>query len=188
MKFKLIKKANKCSTIKFEDFLNYCLKDNEFKDEWESFDFSFNEGLDEYDKVLYEDDLTIDSLIKNNGVPKTVKTNISIEFFKVDNDCPVVKFLNNIENEKLKAKTVKSIYDLAIVGSSIRNTKLSKYVGDGIYELRTKQGSNIDRIFYFFVIGNKIIMTNGYIKKDQKMDTSEFERAKRYRDLYHGKK
>lgn len=61
---------------------------------------------------------------------------------------------------------------------------LSVYVDDGIFELRTKQASNIDRIFYFFVIGNKIVMTNGYIKKSQKLDEQEFERAKRHRDDY----
>ena len=61
---------------------------------------------------------------------------------------------------------------------------LSRHVEDGIFELRTKQGNNIDRIFYFFVFGNKIIMTNGYIKKQEKIDNTELKRAKKYMNDY----
>ena len=57
--------------------------------------------------------------------------------------------------------------ELSTVRKNVQHP-LSKYVTDGIYELRTKQQSNIDRIFYFFVFGNKVILTNGYVKKSQK--------------------
>ncbi|WP_367890989.1 type II toxin-antitoxin system RelE/ParE family toxin [uncultured Ruminococcus sp.] len=39
---------------------------------------------------------------------------------------------------------------------------------DGIFEIRNKVGNDITGIFYFFVIGQKIILTNGFIKKTQK--------------------
>lgn len=83
----------------------------------------------------------------------------------------------------LKAKTLKNILELSIKGSEAK-PPLSKYIDEGIFKLRTKQGSNIDRIFYFFIFGNKIIMTNGHIKKSQKLDEQEFKRAKIYRDDY----
>jgi len=37
---------------------------------------------------------------------------------------------------------------------------------------------------YFFFIGRKIIVTNGFIKKTQKTPIAEIERAKAYRDEY----
>lgn len=57
----------------------------------------------------------------------------------------------------------------------------SKPLGDGIFEIRAKQGSNISRVLYFFVIGRKIILTNGFVKKTAKTPPGEIERAKRYR-------
>lgn len=48
-------------------------------------------------------------------------------------------------------------------------------------ELRAKVGSDISRVMYFFVIGKKAVLTNGFIKKTQKTPKEEIERAKRYR-------
>ena len=57
----------------------------------------------------------------------------------------------------------------------------SKSVSEGILELRAKVGSDISRVMYFFVIGKKAVLTNGFIKKTQKTPKEEIERAKRYR-------
>src|SRR5699024_3619013 len=45
----------------------------------------------------------------------------------------------------------------------------SKPLENGIFELRTKQGSDITRVLYFFVIGKKAILTNGFIKNLRKL-------------------
>lgn len=45
--------------------------------------------------------------------------------------------------------------------------------GDGIYVFKTNQ----DRFFCFFVKGGKIIVTNAYTKKSQKMSVKEKEKA-----------
>ena len=50
--------------------------------------------------------------------------------------------------------------------------------------LRAKSGSNISRILYFFVVGRRIVLTNGFIKKSQKTPRNEIEKAKRYRADY----
>lgn len=44
----------------------------------------------------------------------------------------------------------------------------SEHLVDGIFELRAQSGSNISRILYFFVIGRKIVLTNGFVKKNAK--------------------
>lgn len=60
----------------------------------------------------------------------------------------------------------------------------SKHIEDGIFEIRNKVGNDITRIFYFFVIGQKIILTNGFIKKTQKTPKDEIALAKKYRNDY----
>ena len=60
----------------------------------------------------------------------------------------------------------------------------SKYIEDGIFELRVKVGTDISRVLYFFYVGKKIILTNGFIKKTQKTPKKEIEKAKAYRENY----
>ena len=49
---------------------------------------------------------------------------------------------------------------------------------------RTKQGSDITRVLYFFIIGKKAVLTNGFIKKSQKTPKAEKELAKKYKADY----
>jgi phage-related protein len=60
----------------------------------------------------------------------------------------------------------------------------SKALSNGIFEFRTKQGSDITRIFYFFVVNKKIILTNGFVKKSQRTPKKELELAKKYKEDY----
>ena len=62
----------------------------------------------------------------------------------------------------------------------------TKYLEDGIFELRIKLGSDISRILYFFYDGRNIVLTNGFIKKTWKTPRGEIEKAKMYRkDYFH---
>ena len=61
-------------------------------------------------------------------------------------------------------------------------------MGDGIYELRSQESSNIARVFYFFIVGNKIILTHGFVKKTQKTPPGELEKARRYKKDYEERK
>lgn len=58
----------------------------------------------------------------------------------------------------------------------------SRHLEDGIFELRTPQGSNITRVLYFFVVGERAILTHGFVKKTQRTPPREIERAKKARD------
>ena len=57
----------------------------------------------------------------------------------------------------------------------------SKSLGDGIFEIRAKVGTDITRVLYFFYYEGRIILTHGFVKKTQKTPPSEIERAKQYR-------
>jgi phage-related protein len=48
-----------------------------------------------------------------------------------------------------------------------------------LYELRVKQGSDICRLFYFAIDDVCFIALSGYVKKRQKTDAEEIERALR---------
>ncbi len=55
---------------------------------------------------------------------------------------------------------------------------------DGIFEIRAKVGSDISRVLYLFVIGRKIVLTNGFVKKTRKTPRNEIELAKKYRNEF----
>lgn len=57
-----------------------------------------------------------------------------------------------------------------------------------MFELRTVQGNNTGRSLFFFFDGQKIVITHGFVKKQQKTPAREIERAKRYRNEYIQKK
>ena len=64
-----------------------------------------------------------------------------------------------------------------IKGNLIREP-YSKPIVDGIFKLRCKVGNNITRVLYFFYYEGKIILTNGFIKKTQKIPLEEVRLAK----------
>ena len=83
----------------------------------------------------------------------------------------------------MRAKMSMTISILQENGYELREP-YSKHLTNGIFELRAKVGSNISRVLYFFYFGNKIILTNGFIKKTTKTPTKEIEKAKKFRRDY----
>lgn len=95
---------------------------------------------------------------------------------------PVKEFLDSLDI-KMRQKMLRSIMALQDMGTSLRKP-LSEALGDGIFELRAKVGSNITRVLYFFVIDNRAVLTHGFIKKTQKTSAREIKRAKELRYDY----
>lgn len=102
-----------------------------------------------------------------------------IFYDKEDGTEPAKEFLLGLDT-KMRAKMLRTISLLADNGPDLREP-FSKPLGDGIFELRAKVGSDISRVLYFFIVGRRVILTNGFIKKTQKTPAAEMERAKRYR-------
>lgn len=76
---------------------------------------------------------------------------------------PVKDFIDSL-TPKMQVKAMASIEILEEFGNQLREP-YSKPMGDGIFELRIQFASDISHIFYFFFVGNRIILTNGFIKK-----------------------
>ena len=107
----------------------------------------------------------------------------TVEFYETEKgEKPCLEFLNTLE-VKLRAKVFRDLTLLEEKGKELR-LPYSEHLDDGIFELRTKQGTNIVRNLYFFFVGNKIIITHGFRKKTQKTPPEEIERAKKYREDY----
>lgn len=101
---------------------------------------------------------------------------------KLDGSVPVKEFLDSLD-KKMRAKMARTISLLQTNGNDLREP-YSKSLGDGIFELRAKVGSDISRVLYFFVIGSTVVLTNGFIKKTQKTPSGEIDKAKKYRKDY----
>ena len=109
--------------------------------------------------------------------------NFVVEFYESDDGkYPAEDFLRSLDT-KMMVKMYGLIGILEERGNMLREP-YSKYIEDGIFELRVKVGTDISRVLYFFYVGKKIILTNGFIKKTQKTPKKEIEKAKAYRENY----
>jgi phage-related protein len=59
-----------------------------------------------------------------------------------------------------------------------------KKLEDDLYELRSKQGNNAQRVIYFHKAETKYLITHGFTKKTQKTPRREIEHAREMRRLY----
>lgn len=106
-----------------------------------------------------------------------------IETYQLESgESPVEDFIRGLD-KKMQAKALATIDILAEYGNRLREP-YSKSMGDGLFELRIKFASDITRIFYFFIVDNKIILTNGFVKKTAKTPRGEIALARKYKQDY----
>lgn len=106
-----------------------------------------------------------------------------VDYYKLNNGKkPVEEFIDSLE-PKMRMKAMATIKLLSEYGNQLREP-YSKSMGDGLFELRIKFSSDISRIFYFFIVDNKIILTNGFIKKTVKTPKTELDLARKYKKDY----
>ncbi len=108
-----------------------------------------------------------------------------IEFYETENGrTPVLDFLMSLD-PKMRAKVGAMMQLLEEKGPELRKP-YTEHLGNGIFELRAIQGNNISRTLFFFYAEQRIIITNGFIKKTGKTPPKEISLAKaRRKDFYH---
>lgn len=86
------------------------------------------------------------------------------EFYRTkDGDKPAKEFMLS-QDPKMKAKLFGLVNLLEQYGNQLREP-YRKSLGDGIFEIRAKVGTDITRVLYFFYYEGRIILTNGFVKK-----------------------
>lgn len=78
-------------------------------------------------------------------------------------------------------KKMVSMMELLEEKGNLLREPYSKPIDDEIFELRAVQGINITRALYFFCVGKTIVITNGFVKKQQKTPPKEISLAKERR-------
>jgi phage-related protein len=93
-------------------------------------------------------------------------------------------FINDMgkNKSKLKARVIRAIEILEEFGSNT-GEPVSKYLENGILELRAGVGKDAARILYFFHDG-KAVSSHGFYKKTQKTPRNEIEKALNNRKDY----
>lgn len=110
-----------------------------------------------------------------------------VEYYALEDGTKPAENFILAQDRKMRAKLFAMLELLEEKGPELREP-YSKSLGDGIFEVRAKQSSDITRVLYFFVVGKKAILTNGFVKKTPKTPPAEIDRAKRYRADYRRKK
>ncbi|MDR3249058.1 MAG: type II toxin-antitoxin system RelE/ParE family toxin [Treponema sp.] len=96
-------------------------------------------------------------------------------------------FLDTLE-PKMMAKSYRTIKMLSEFGPALTLPHSRKIVGtEDLYELRIQVATNICRLFYFYHKNELYVILSGFIKKENKTDPREIEKALRIRMEYVGK-
>ena len=94
--------------------------------------------------------------------------NWEIEYFRKESGkIPVVEFLFTLP-PKIRAKVFSEIELLKKHGTNLKEPYVKPIKGEkykGLFELRIKFSSNINRIFYFTYANNTFVLLNGFTKK-----------------------
>lgn len=93
----------------------------------------------------------------------------SVIFYETPNgEQPAKLFLNEL-SEKQRAKTIRDLKLLETCGNKLREPT-SKFLES--------------RILYFFFVGKRIVLTNGFVKKSMKTPRNAIELALKYKQDY----
>ncbi|MQS75976.1 type II toxin-antitoxin system RelE/ParE family toxin [Companilactobacillus halodurans] len=106
------------------------------------------------------------------------------EYIRPDGKNEVREFYGSLPLKDL-AKLKATIYNIEEHGLYIsERMEWVKKIDNDLYEVRSKLGSNIQRVLYFHIINNKYMLTNGFTKKTGKTPPRVIEHAKLLRREY----
>ena len=101
-----------------------------------------------------------------------------------DGTCEFVEFMRSLP-KKDRAKLYSIISKTERMGMQVAmSQKWVKKLRRGIYELRSQQGSDIQRALYFHKDSNRYVITHGFTKKTARTPVSEIEKVERLMKQY----
>jgi len=113
------------------------------------------------------------------------KSGFKFDFASYNGSVPMIDFLDSL-TIKERALILKNIEKLIEYKNNNYNlsTKFTKYLKDGIFELKVQLQNKTSRNLYFYEKDQMIIFTNGFIKKSQKTPSKEINKAKMIKEAY----
>jgi len=93
--------------------------------------------------------------------------------------CPVQNFINGLD--KKRKKQVIALLELLADQGPLYNAEKFRWIGDEIFELKTRSGA---RILGFFAGRRKIVLTHGFPKGKAKAFQREVKKAQRLRKQF----
>jgi phage-related protein len=114
------------------------------------------------------------------------RSEYSVDFVKLESgNIPFNIFLDSLSKLE-RTEVLALIEEFRLSKSKGENlpAKMSGFLKDKIFELRTKHENRISRSLYFFTVGKVIVFTHGFIKKTEKTPTNEIDKAIKYRNIY----
>lgn len=107
---------------------------------------------------------------------------------KYNDKYPFLDFLSTITEDE-KAEVLAAIDKFVeLKNQNLRiSTKLSKYLRNGIFEIRVKHSNKYSRSLYFYEKDQVIFFTNGFIKKTDNTPSNEIEKALKIKKYAQGK-
>lgn len=85
----------------------------------------------------------------------------------------------NKTNPRLVSKVIYDFKLLQEFGLGLMEEDRVKKLNEKIYELRTKHGSNINRVLFGVRKGKVILLARSFVKKNQRTPKGEIDRAER---------
>jgi len=114
-----------------------------------------------------------------------IETTYRFDFAKYFNRVPMIDFIETL-NESEQAKLYLYLHKFIEMKNhnSRLSEKFSKFVNDGIFELKVDFENRTSRSLYFYESNKMIIFTNGFIKKTNKIPEKELIKAKEIRKFH----
>lgn len=113
--------------------------------------------------------------------------NFEIVFYEKENGEEPAKEFLLMQTPKMRAKLLRILEMLRQNGNTL-GEPYTKFLEDGIFEIRVKHASDITRVLYFYETERNIVLTNGFVKKTQRTPKKELKKAKMYRIDYERRK
>lgn len=131
--------------------------------------------------------LEVLSRLSKLDIQEAYQGNAIIEFYKSPNgNNPVKEFLDSLDAQLLE-EINNGIAKLKIQGANAKYPLVDN-LGNKIFELRIMvnkgKGNNWIRLLYFWMPGNKIVFTHGFMKKSNKTPPGDIEIAIKRRKEY----
>ena len=109
--------------------------------------------------------------------------NIRVEYYSTSQGkVPVLEFIDSLDG-RTQTKFFAKLKLLEAFGRKLPMPH-AKYVGDHIFEFRLSGVEGEVRVMYFFYDGDKAVLTNGFLKKTNKLPANEKETAIQRRSEY----